>query len=232
MFDSTVIDVRLSLRTASRADARDRGAALSAATKAIDARPTEDELRQIARAAYDERLGRICDEQRAKPHQASLLSVRNRSHADYFGRLRKNGGHIEMVRGEEQALRISGCDNQRIVNLVTMVERVLYPHIATPILKRRGSYKIAYEKSAFGKPSQNPFYDKDPVSQQQEAPSTAEPPRAAAPETLLVQKEWADCTPIEAAKRMIAALAGPLVHRNKGKRAQKPVGEQTIRQIL
>ena len=146
LFNSTVIDVRLSLRTASRADACNRGAALTAATqdvvdlmneratKAIDARPTEDELRQMARAAYGERLGRICDEQRAKPHAASLLSFRNRSYADYFERLCKNDGRIEMVEGEEQALHFSGWDNQRIGILRTMTDEALEE---TPMISRR-----------------------------------------------------------------------------------------------
>jgi hypothetical protein len=45
-------------------------------------------------------------------------------------------------------------------------------------------------------------------------------------------REWVDCTPIQAAARLIASLAGSLVHRDKGKRAKKPVGEHTLRQIL
>jgi hypothetical protein len=146
LFDSTVIDVRLSLRTGSRADARDRGAALTAAThdvvdlmneraiKAIDASPTEDELRQIARAAYGERLGRICDEQRAQPHGAPMLSFRNRSYADYFERLRKNGGRIEMIEGEEQALHYGGWDDQRIGTLRSMTEEAL---AGTPMIYHR-----------------------------------------------------------------------------------------------
>jgi hypothetical protein len=136
LFDNTAIDVRLSLRTADRLQARNRGAVLTASTdevvqmldgrmKAADARLTEEELTTIARRAYGELLARTCDDQRATPHLAAEHSVANHTWADYYDRLTRNGGHVPLVPNEEQALRISGWDAQRVQNLKTSIEHVL-----------------------------------------------------------------------------------------------------------
>lgn len=135
MFDSFTLDIRLSLGTTDRTDARNKGAALTAATlqvmkmlndraKAADARPTEEELQGIARKAYGERLAQFCDDQRSYPHHASEHSVANRTWADYYDRLNRNGGHIAMIPDEDRAWRIMGWDAQRVDNLRLAINHV------------------------------------------------------------------------------------------------------------
>lgn len=64
---------------------------LEAQMKPIDASPTEAELKAMAVAAYNERLGQFCDEQRANPRQAAMHSAANLAYADYYHRLATNG---------------------------------------------------------------------------------------------------------------------------------------------
>nr|WP_314472220.1 DUF6538 domain-containing protein [uncultured Sphingomonas sp.] len=145
LFSSRKLDIRLSLRTADRQEARERGAALTAATRevvrmvedrvrAADARPTEDELQAMARQAYAEKLAQFCDDQRAYPHHAVDHERANRTWADFYDRLVRNGGHAAMLDGEEQAWRMMGWDAQRVANL-----RVAIAHVeeGNPPISRR-----------------------------------------------------------------------------------------------
>lgn len=128
LFSFKKLDIRLSLRTADRQVARERGAALTAATRevvrivedrvrAADARPTEDQLQAMARQAYAEKLAQFCDDQRAHPHHVADFALANRTWADYYDRLTRNGGHGPMLPGEEQVWRVMGWDAQRAANL-------------------------------------------------------------------------------------------------------------------
>lgn len=77
-FHNTPIDVRLSLGTPDRLQARNRGAVLTASYDRVvtmlnervreDRGLTERELQAIARAMYEERLAEVCTEQRATPY--------------------------------------------------------------------------------------------------------------------------------------------------------------------
>lgn len=143
--DGRTVEVRLSLQTLDRREARNRGAALTAQTmavtemleahmKPIDARPTEAELKAMAAVAYNERLGQFCDEQRANPQQAAMHSAANLAYADYYHRLATNGGSIPFFEGEEEQLAAQGWDDQRIERLRVLVERTL--HWQNPIKDR------------------------------------------------------------------------------------------------
>lgn len=146
LFQGYRIDIRLSLRTSDRLEARDRGAALSALRgqvismmearirKAADSRPTEEELQAIARDAYQEMLARLCDDQRAYPHHAAEHSIANRTWADYYDRLARNGGHIPLVADEGRMLAMMGWDNSRIEGLRFAIEHVL---AGNPPISRR-----------------------------------------------------------------------------------------------
>src|SRR5688500_14542723 len=76
--DSRALDVRLSLKTFDRLEARNRGAVLTAATggvlrmleqrlKGAKERLTETELQVIAKRAYDELLADLYTQQRSRP---------------------------------------------------------------------------------------------------------------------------------------------------------------------
>lgn len=89
------LDVRLSLRTGDRMQARDRGAVLASMRgdvtamledriKASDARLTEADLQAMAKAAYEEKLGQFCDQQRAHPAHRTTHSAMNTAYADYY----------------------------------------------------------------------------------------------------------------------------------------------------
>jgi integrase len=146
LFQGYRIDIRLSLRTSDRLEARDRGAALSALRgqvvsmleerikKAVDAPPTEDDLQAIARDAYQEMLARLCDDQRTYPHHAAEHSIANRTWADYYDRLARNGGHIPMVTDEDRMLATLGWDHARIEGLRFAIEHVL---AGNPPISRR-----------------------------------------------------------------------------------------------
>ena len=92
--------------------------------RAADARPTEDELQAMARQAYAEKLAQFCDDQRAYPHHAVDHERANRTWADYYDRLVRNGGHAAMLDGEEQAWRMMGWDAQRVANLRVAIAHV------------------------------------------------------------------------------------------------------------
>ena len=146
LFQGSRIDIRVSLRTSDRLEARDRGAALSALRgqvismmearirKAADARPTEEELQAIARDAYQEMLSRLCDDHRAYPHHAAEHSIANRTWADYYDRLARNGGHVPMMDDEDRMLGMLGWDHSRIEGLRVAIEHVL---AGNPPISRR-----------------------------------------------------------------------------------------------
>jgi hypothetical protein len=129
-----ILDVRLSLKTVDRLDARNRGAALTAASggvlemldhkaKANDARPTEDELQAIAKIAYDELLTEICTDQRSTPHLRDAQGASNLAFADYYQRLTNNGGHASLLPAEERELAETWeWDRQRIDDLRHIVQ--------------------------------------------------------------------------------------------------------------
>ncbi len=94
-------------------------------TKAVDARPTEDELEAMARDAYQEILAHICGRQRREPFLASEHSKANSLWADYYDRLAWNGGHIPFVSGEEEMLEKAGWSSARIDALRSAIDIAL-----------------------------------------------------------------------------------------------------------
>jgi hypothetical protein len=136
LFNGSSLDIRLSLKTSDRLSARNRGAALTAMTdnvvemlnarlKAPDARPTEDELQAIAKAAYGELLARICDDQRASPHERAMHSLSNKAHADYYAQLVENGGQVDLLPDEDRMLAMRGLDCDRNGRLRVLVQETL-----------------------------------------------------------------------------------------------------------
>lgn len=129
----STVEIRLSLQTYERSEAVSRGAALTAASGGVTAmlnrrvelstpKPTEAQLQAIARAAFDELLGELCNEQRSSPYYADLHSAGNLALADYYGRLTRNGGHMSLLGQEEQRLADGGWDEQRIADLRHIVK--------------------------------------------------------------------------------------------------------------
>ncbi|RYY29334.1 MAG: hypothetical protein EOP62_00390 [Sphingomonadales bacterium] len=128
MFNESVVDVRLSLKTGNRTEARNRGAVLTASTKRVvemlneraragEPIPTEGELQAIAKAMYEELLAKICADQRATPYHSDLHSAANNGYIDYFQRLTGLGGHLSFLPAEGQRLEAQGWDAQRIADL-------------------------------------------------------------------------------------------------------------------
>jgi integrase len=267
LFEDFRLDVRLSLRTFDRLEARNRGAVLTASTwhvvnllndriKAADARPTEEELQAIARTAYGEKLAQFCDDQRKTPHLSASHSAANRTWADYYDRLTRNGGHKDLVDGEEKAWLIMGWDQQRIDGLRMAIEHVTAgnppigrrfidhhlrelgydPYDGIRAMVERVLYP-AYRDACLQAEAQlqgvggvlnlaNTFA---PVG---EAPIPHCSPAVEPTQTTdRVPPEWIACTPSEAAERMIEATPKLFSHRQGGKRAREQVGEQTLRQI-
>lgn len=123
-FHPKPIDVRLSLGTPDRPQARNRGAVLTASDDRVvsmlndriraSGGMTERELQAIAKAMYEERLAEVCTEQRTTPDDAEYHSATNRAFVDYFQRLTSRGGHMSFLPEEQSALeaqgrRVSGC---------------------------------------------------------------------------------------------------------------------------
>lgn len=98
---------------------------LEAQMKPIDARPTEAELGEMAAAAFQERLGQFCDEQRASPGAAARHSEANLTYADYYHRLATNGSVIAFQEGEKKRLVRQGWDDQRIERLELLIKGAL-----------------------------------------------------------------------------------------------------------
>lgn len=121
----------MSLGTADRLQARDRGAALTATSARVvemlnrnaQARTdiTERELQAIAKAMYEERLTQLCTEQRATPYHANLHSAVNTAFVDYFERLTRLGGHTSFLPSERDRLEREGWSEQRIADLATII---------------------------------------------------------------------------------------------------------------
>jgi len=257
--------VRLSLGTADRLQARNRGAALTAATpkviEMLDQRAkargviTERELQAIAKAMYEERLAEVCTDQRSTPYRAYLHSAANQAFVDYFDRLARLGGHMSLMDGERQRLAAEGWTEQRIADLDTVValreEKGLSPIRRDEIDRHLGDagfvpddrLRWAVELALY------PAYRKAYADAQRQLTTSAAansssdetqtpPPSPVPVGTALsatggqvVSPEWLNCTPIEAAERMIAETPRLLAHRQTGKRAKDAVDEQTPRQI-
>lgn len=130
-FHTKPLDVRLSLGTPDRLQARNRGAVLTASYDRVvsmlndriraNGGMTERELQAIARAMYEERLAEVCFEQRATPDDAEYHSATNRAFVDYFQRLTSRGGHMSFLPEEQSALEADGWDAQRIADLKTVI---------------------------------------------------------------------------------------------------------------
>lgn len=131
LFYNRRVDVRLSLGTTDRFEARNRGAALSAALPGVrsmleqeireNSEVTEGELRAIAKEMYHARLLEVCTMQRAEPSLAELHSATNLAFIVYFERLKSLGGHASFSSAEERSWLERGCDPQRIADLKTII---------------------------------------------------------------------------------------------------------------
>ncbi len=127
------IDVRLSLRTKDRLEARNRGAALTAAMPKVtdvlkenaEANPdiTEVELREIAARMYSAILEELCTKQRSTPYDAEWHSIANLTYIDHFQRLTNLGGRMSFLASEEKAKEQEGWSAQRIADLKMVIAR-------------------------------------------------------------------------------------------------------------
>lgn len=132
LFRGRRLDIRLSLRTSDRHEARDRGAALTAASGGVlkmlekkiraAASPTESEMQAMGRALYEELLSDLCTKQRASPYDADTHSMANLAYADYFDRMAQLGGRASLLPEEEKRLMAErGWDQQRIADLRCLI---------------------------------------------------------------------------------------------------------------
>jgi integrase len=130
--DSRRLDVRLSLRTFDRLEARNRGAVLTGATggvlrmleqriRAAGERPTEADLQTIAKGIYEELLSELCTRQRSRPFEADQLSAINFTMIDYFQRLVDLGGHASLCQQEIDVRREAGWSQERVNNLAVAI---------------------------------------------------------------------------------------------------------------
>lgn len=128
LFNDFRLDVRLSLKTASRPEARNRGAALTASTGSVlamlndhvreaDQMPTEAEIQAMARSIYEKVLAQTCAQQREEPGLADLHAVGNLAYIDFYHRMTRHGGHMTLLPGEEARLRGEGWDDDRVNDL-------------------------------------------------------------------------------------------------------------------
>lgn len=125
------LDVRLSLGTPDRLQARNRGAVLTASYDRVvimlndriraSRDLTESELLAIAKKMYEERLAEVCTEQRATPGDAEYHSATNRAFVDYFERLTSRGGHMSFLPDEKRQFEAKGWDAQRVADLRTII---------------------------------------------------------------------------------------------------------------
>jgi integrase len=95
---------------------------LNSRITAAAAKPTEEELQALAKAAYDELLAQLCTEQRSTPYYAEHHTATNLACADYYDRLAGNGGHMSLLPEEERKLAAQGWSQQRIADLRTIVQ--------------------------------------------------------------------------------------------------------------
>ncbi len=72
--------------------------------RAADARLTESEVQAIARQAYDELLGRFCEQQRCSPQLVDTHAIANRAFADHYERCRERGGPAPLTDAEREVL--------------------------------------------------------------------------------------------------------------------------------
>lgn len=127
------IDVRLSLGTTDRVEARNRGAALTAAMpkvttvlrRNVEANPniTEAELRRIAAAMYEEKLQEVCDDQRSTAMLGELHSIANLAYIDFFQRMTELGGRMSFLPSEKKAKEDAGWDQQRVEDLKAVIQK-------------------------------------------------------------------------------------------------------------
>ena len=134
LFDGRIFDIRISLETADRQRARDIGAALTAVTgdvkmmleeqvtRRADERPTEAELKAIAKAEFENQRARYCDQQREHPKHRAMHTASNTAYADYFQRMIDTGGRPFLEPADEAALSANGYSSERIARLKVVTE--------------------------------------------------------------------------------------------------------------
>ena len=125
------LDIRISLKTFDRREARNRGAALTASSGGVldmlngkvagGREPTEQELQDIAKAMYGEQLARLSSDQRAVPSMDDFHSQANRAYVDYFQRLQKHGGRLSLLPSEEDELIANGWSEDRVADLKRVI---------------------------------------------------------------------------------------------------------------
>jgi hypothetical protein len=87
-------------------------------------RLTEDDLRAMAKQAYDELLVELCTSQRSTPYEAGMHSASNLALMDYYQRLAFQGGRMSFLPAEEQQLVQAGWEAQRIADLRTIIQMI------------------------------------------------------------------------------------------------------------
>ncbi|UUL83966.1 site-specific integrase [Sphingomonas qomolangmaensis] len=258
-FHNKPIDVRLSLGTPDRLQARNRGAALTASYDRVvimlnqrmraERDLTERELQKIARDMYEARLAELCTQQRAAPGDAELMSAANNAYVDYFERLARMGGHLSFMSDEEDRLRAEGWDERRVADLRQTIglreERGITPirrsdidwHLGKAGLEPDDYLRWKVELALYTA-YRDAYVDADRQLQSGSgfhAVEAPEPPPTPIPsgdtEALAIPERWRTCTPTQAAEWMIEETPRLLDHRRDGKRSKDSVGEQTLRQI-
>lgn len=249
------LDIRISLKTFDRCEARNRGAALTASSGGVldmlngkvagGREPTEQELQDIAKAMYGEQLARLCSDQRSVPWMADFQSQANRAYVDYFQRLQKHGGRLSLLPSEEDGLIANGWSEDRVADLKRVIalsddghspikpeaiDLHLRRHDFEPDDKLRWLVELALYPAY-----RDAFRDADAALHggQSIAASTLTTPTVA-PAAMgenPIPEEWRYATPTAVAERLIAETPKMFEHRRGGKRAVEQVGEQTLRQI-
>jgi hypothetical protein len=122
------IEIRFSLQTLDPTTAKRRAAAMIMATGAVmemlelmmrplDARPTEKELKVMAKAAYQQQLARTMERQRENPEQREMHRVFNRAYCDFYQFLEDTGGNRPIARADIDRLEAEGWSVERLEQL-------------------------------------------------------------------------------------------------------------------
>ncbi|WP_188761404.1 DUF6538 domain-containing protein [Sandarakinorhabdus glacialis] len=122
------IEIRFSLQTLDHTTAKRRAAAMITATDAVkdmmefvmrplDARPTEKELKAMAKEAYQIQLARTMERQRENPEQRDMHRRFNRAYGDFYQFLEDTGGKRPIARTDIDRLEAEGWSVERLESL-------------------------------------------------------------------------------------------------------------------
>ena len=128
------IEIRSSLQTLDHTTAKRRAAAMITATDAVkdmvelmmrplDERPTEKQLRAMAKEAYQIQLARTMERQRATPEHRDMHRLFNHAYGDFYQFLEDTGGKRPISRADVDRLEAEGWSVERLERLAMISQQ-------------------------------------------------------------------------------------------------------------